>query len=246
MSVTVPCRRLSVASNASGNSSTSHTSHNSRESGHHVPRMSEMDTHLSPAKILGPPEHHTRSCSFRNRPRPKALEIVTDRPRRNSMPSPSRNLLSVSYDNLHDSRGENGEGGLRRVRSFKTTSKGLVNRGDSFKKKSTNSLISTGSTVISENGQSHPKDQEQRERAPSSASNESGTALSVESTNAPSYYRVVMLGSSCSTTKYFFKLRFECKSERIFELLPESSCIHVLFTPEVRKSKGSYFSVYLT
>lgn len=47
-------------------------------------------------------------------------------------PGSSPDLLSVSYEDV--SRGKP-DANLRRVRSFKTTSKGVVNRGDSFRKK---------------------------------------------------------------------------------------------------------------
>lgn len=47
-------------------------------------------------------------------------------------PGSSPDLLSVSYEDI--SRGKP-DANLRRVRSFKTTSKGVVNRGDSFRKK---------------------------------------------------------------------------------------------------------------
>ncbi|KAK3085619.1 hypothetical protein FSP39_006166 [Pinctada imbricata] len=69
-------------------------------------------------------EPASRSNSFKNRPRPKGIQNVLDAPpRRNSMPDTSGNFLSVEQD---------GEP-LRRVRSFKMTSKGIVNRGDSFR-----------------------------------------------------------------------------------------------------------------
>ncbi|WAR11903.1 RIT2-like protein [Mya arenaria] len=98
---------------------------------------------------LNPTTHHGRSSSFRNRPRPKLLNVDVDRPRRSSLPSIARNFLSVSFDDIHK---EEEPSDQRRVRSFKTTSKGgIVNRGDSFKR-SSNSIHSTGSAMHSEHG----------------------------------------------------------------------------------------------
>lgn len=131
------------------------------------------------------PLAHGRSCSFRNRPRPKLLNVESDRPRRSSLPSPSANLLSV-FDNYHADR-ENSDQSLQRVRSFKTTSKGgIINRGDSFKR-STNSINSQGSIITSENIQ-------QRQRENSIQSKTSSTGDSVGSSGGPTVYKVAMLG----------------------------------------------------
>lgn len=56
--------------------------------------------------------------------------------RRSSLPLPSStpNLHKTSHDDVRDRLGEK-EAAVRRVRSFKTTTKGIVNRGDSFRKK---------------------------------------------------------------------------------------------------------------
>ncbi|BFZ13565.1 hypothetical protein BsWGS_16604 [Bradybaena similaris] len=94
---------------------------------HSVPRLDAP--HSAP---------HSRSSSFRNRPRPK-LQVnirAPQRPRTNSLPN--------AYLPLPDALCVADTGGLQRVRSFKTTSKGLVNHGDAFKK-SNNSLLSAGS-----------------------------------------------------------------------------------------------------
>lgn len=83
---------------------------------------------------------HTRSRSFKNRPRPREHDDIQSRQRRNSMPSStSRHArLSSSFNNLCNSSGSDVtdyQDSVRRVRSFKTTSKGVVNRGDSYKRK---------------------------------------------------------------------------------------------------------------
>ena len=53
-------------------------------------------------------------------------------PQSGGPPGSSPDLLSVSFEDVSRSRPDPN---LRRVRSFKTTSKGVVNRGDSFRKK---------------------------------------------------------------------------------------------------------------
>lgn len=55
--------------------------------------------------------------------------------RRNSLPLPSStpNLHKISQEDVQENRER--EHGVRRVRSFRTTTKGLVNRGDSFRKR---------------------------------------------------------------------------------------------------------------
>ncbi|XP_059156716.1 GTP-binding protein REM 1-like [Physella acuta] len=91
-------------------------------------------------------------------------------PRRCSMPNVVENFLTVPDESAR----------LRRVRSFKTTSKGaVVNRGDSFKKKSTHSLMSTGSAITD------ARPQQLHHRAYTS-----GVA------STPTYYRVIMMGAA--------------------------------------------------
>lgn len=130
---------------------------------------------------------HSRSSSFKNRPRPKLnLDIqLAQRPRTNSLPN--------AYLPLPDQLLVPDKGGIQRVRSFKTTSKGLINHGDSFKK-STNSLMSAGSaSSITEAGT-------KLVRRPSCVSDDSGPADSEDShvnvlTSNLSLYRVLMMGS---------------------------------------------------
>ncbi|WAR11904.1 LOW QUALITY PROTEIN: hypothetical protein MAR_026084 [Mya arenaria] len=95
--------------------------------------------------------NNTPWISFRNRPRPKYLNVGVGRPRRSSLPSTSGNFLSESFDDIHNQK-ESDQQPLRRVRSFKITSKGgIVNRGDSFKR-SSNSINSIQSAIHSEHG----------------------------------------------------------------------------------------------
>ncbi|KAH3714665.1 GTP-binding protein REM 1-like [Dreissena polymorpha] len=152
-------------------------------------RESEMDaqTHLQPSV-------HGRSVSFRNRPRPKLLNVDVCRPRRSSLPSPSANFLSVSYDNIPVQKESTSEQQpLRRVRSFKTTSKGgIVNRGDSFKR-SANSINSNGSVIPCEQGANNALSQS-RQRIDSTHSKDSGTAVSNCSSLEPDVFKVAILG----------------------------------------------------
>ena len=135
---------------------------------------------------------HFRSSSFRNRPRPKFLNVEIPRPRRSSLPSPSRHFLSVSFEDVN--RPKEPEP-LQRVRSFKTTKKGgIINRGDSFKRSRT-SITSTGSNRsnrTNDTGHSVPL---VRQRQGSSASRDSGTVASTSSSSeTPSVYSVAVLG----------------------------------------------------
>ncbi|KAL3860186.1 hypothetical protein ACJMK2_010344 [Sinanodonta woodiana] len=138
----------------------------------------------------------SRTSSFKNHPRPKLLDVEIDVTRRRSLPSPtsSSNLLSVSFDNTESVlvNEENGKP-LRRVRSFKTTSKGIINRGDSFKK-STNSISSTGSAYIPDTISVEQRCSKSRSRINSAESKDSGTAVSTSS-SCPAQYRIVIIGA---------------------------------------------------
>ncbi|WAR11868.1 GEM-like protein [Mya arenaria] len=152
---------------------------------------SEQGSHSS--SILTPTAHHGRSSSFRSRPRPKLLNVDGDRPRRSSLPSPSANLLSVSFGNIPKHKETSDEQPLQRVRSFKTTSKGgIVNRGDSFKR-SSNSINSTGSAMYSEHGGARSHNNS-RQRINSTQSRDSDTADSTGSSMDTVIHKVAMLG----------------------------------------------------
>lgn len=146
--------------------------------------------HLSPDGSSS----HTRSRSFRARSRSKEPDVHAARPRRNSMPSNKcRNLLSVSFQDLQNKHEETGKDSLRRVRSFKTTSKGgVVNRGDSFKRKKQNEVMYSGCTVTVDAAEEFGLSQ--RTRLSSDNSSESGTGGSSQATSADCF-RVVILGA---------------------------------------------------
>jgi hypothetical protein len=101
--------------------------------------------------------------------------------RRNSMPNVN-NLLLVPGSDASGSDVNSREVRIRRVRSFKTTSKGaIVNRGDSFKKKSTHSLMSTGSTVTD---------------ARASGANAGAAGGDYGGSSGPGYFRVNIMGAA--------------------------------------------------
>lgn len=120
----------------------------------------------------------------------RADEAASMGPRRNSMPSVAESFLRVpSSDDVKDSNR------MRRVRSFKTTSKGVVvNRGDSFKKKSTHSLMSTGSAITDSRPQQANNNQHQ-------ANVMNNNIFAPEPPPIPTYYRVIMMGAAgCGKT----------------------------------------------
>jgi len=128
----------------------------------------------------------SRSCSFKNKPRSRGLRLQIEEPRRNSVPITSSNTLSVSYTDIRTANGAL----LQRVRSFKTTSKGIENRGDSFRRRSNGSIASTGSAKIME----HFSECNKRCRIPSDTSDDSATTCSCASSTSPAYYKVLVLG----------------------------------------------------
>lgn len=102
--------------------------------------------------------------------------------RRHSMP-PSPFRLSLSSNDVRNSEA------LRRVRSFKTTSKGVVNSGDVFRKKGSVCLnVSSGLAVTSSDIDLATA--KSRVRLPSNTSQGSSYA----SSGAPSYFRVLVMG----------------------------------------------------
>ncbi|XP_070192348.1 GTP-binding protein REM 1-like [Littorina saxatilis] len=154
---------------------------------------------------------HSRSSSFKNRPRPKlSLDIAAaQRPRTNSLPTSQLFLSLPNPDWMPPPEPE--KAGLCRVRSFKTTSKGIVNHGDSFKR-STHSLVSNGSFgSIDHLGQVHPGggsstkvSSSKKARSRSIHSEDSAAApappkaAEVRVTPASAYYKVLMMGSTGS------------------------------------------------
>ncbi|XP_050396858.1 GTP-binding protein RAD [Patella vulgata] len=162
-------RRPSASSQTSGNSAGSIASENALP----VPFGNQLLIASAP---------HSRASSFR-KPRPPSneLEVIVPAFRRNSVPNCAVNLLNVP-DQEEDVKGSGGR--LQRVRSFKTTSKGVVNRGDSFKKKSSRSLR------LMTTGVDH-RDQRGRYLAP-----EQEGSIHSHNSNAPSYYSVIVLGGA--------------------------------------------------
>ncbi|XP_048244689.1 GTP-binding protein RAD-like [Haliotis rufescens] len=161
-------RRASMAS--SGTSSASlHSKDSTSPTGH-------RDTLLGAGSAP-----HSRSCSFRNRQKPssKELEVQPAMVRRNSMPLVKPNLLEVPDQGAGDQSPGKGTK-LTRVRSFKTTSKGVINRGDSFKKKSTHSLMSTGAVGDGNRNRTHS----------------GGRGQDPQVGNAGGYYKVITLGGT--------------------------------------------------
>lgn len=127
--------------------------------------------------------HHHRSRSVKGRQSLRDTtedSFVYERKRRNSMPTACKPTLSSSYNDLLKEK-ENEES-LRRVRSFKTTSKGaLVNRGDSFKRKTQKERLLINSSTREDN-------------INGGGNNNKVTVTLTDKSFGPCLYRVVMLG----------------------------------------------------
>ncbi|KAL4235220.1 meiosis-specific cyclin Rem1 [Mactra antiquata] len=112
-----------------------------------------FEQHFLAAQLSGPPlltpspDGKIRSSSFRN-DKPKPQVTKRNQPLSSSGNCSSSPNLLFPKDDIHvgahrlDAR----DVPLRRVRSFKTTTKGVVNRGDSFRKRSSNRNVASGST----------------------------------------------------------------------------------------------------
>ncbi|XP_033754893.1 GTP-binding protein REM 1-like [Pecten maximus] len=131
---------------------------------------------------------NSRSTSFKNRPRPRGLRFQVAEPRRNSLPVGSDDVLSqcLSYSDIRDS-----DETIERVRSFKMTSKGIENRGDSFRRRSNGSIASAGSTKMADQSCD-----QKRQRIPSDTSDGSMTGCSCASSSSTGYYRVLVIGDA--------------------------------------------------
>lgn len=135
---------------------------------------------------------------YNNNTKDSGLDDVSLGQRRSSMPNVAENFLSVPHHH-----GAYAESKLRRVRSFKTTSKGVVvNRGDSFKKKSTHSLMSTGSAITEATRQLQQQQQQQQlflhqQQQHQQHLLDSNSPYVVDvPPPIPTYYRVIMMGSA--------------------------------------------------
>ncbi|XP_052817416.1 GTP-binding protein RAD-like [Mya arenaria] len=107
--------------------------------------------------------------------------------RRHSMP-PSPFRLSLSSNDVRNPEV------LRRVRSFKTTSKGVVNKGDIYRKRGSVGLNVTSGLTVTSSDIDLTASTRDRSRLPSVTS-QASSANSFASSGAPSYYRVLVLGS---------------------------------------------------
>lgn len=149
-----------------------------------------FEQHFLAAAALTPPEKPVRASSFRD---DKAKPVVKKRRDSDGNYSSSPNLL-FPKDDLQVDAGQGGDAPLRRVRSFKTSSKGaILNRGDSFRKKSSNRNLASGSTV--EKGQETPRLETGGVSAPDlQVSHHRDASL-------PSYFKVQILGAlGCGKT----------------------------------------------
>ena len=148
-----------------------------------------FEKHFLAAAALHPPDKPVRASSFRE---DKAKPVVKKRRDSDGNYSSSPNLL-FPKDDLQVDGGHTGDAPLRRVRSFKTTSKGgILNRGDSFRKKSSNRNLATGSTV--EKGHESPRMETGGVSAPD-------LQVSTHRDALPSYFKVQILGSlGCGKT----------------------------------------------
>jgi len=166
-----------------------------------------FEQHFLAASLAAPrhnqsPDGKIRSSSFRNdKPKPTvnirrdSADLATS-----SNYSSSPNLLFPKDGHAHQRSPSphpprEGDAPLRRVRSFKTTSKGgLVNRGDSFRKKNSSRNLAAGSL----NGHGS-----QNLAAAHSAVQHSHTDIEVTPTEEPtaSYFKVQLIGApGCGKT----------------------------------------------
>ena len=158
-----------------------------------------FEQHFLAASLAAPTPHHgrdgqVRSSSFRNdKPKPNVIKRESADMTSSGSYSSSPNLLFPKDDMAYNTRThEHRDAPLRRVRSFKTTSKGgVVNRGDSFRKKSSSRNIASGST----NGHDSPS-------LAHTASHHSGFTAPVKADEpASSYYKVQLIGApGCGKT----------------------------------------------
>ncbi|GFO27077.1 GTP-binding protein rad [Plakobranchus ocellatus] len=153
--------------------------------GERIPSDDEDYFRARPPRLDAPHSTpHSRSNSFKNRPRPKLILDIkaAQRPRTNSLP----NAYLPLPDPFYLPRGD----GIKRVRSFKTTSKGLINHGDSFKM-STNSLMSSGSaaSLNDTSGNRSPR------RTSCPASHDGSVEDTSSLTSQLDLYRVLLMGA---------------------------------------------------
>ena len=149
-----------------------------------------------------PESGHRRSHSCRSRrSRSPRSETQPDsiRPRTSSLPSKKEEEPCVlKVPEPEEDKSELPEG-IYRVRSFQTTSKGIVNRGDSFKRCSRSSRRSAHGSITSHASGSDRASVETESSGEKDGLRESALSLPVfdESPSSPSpAYRVLVMGSS--------------------------------------------------
>lgn len=153
-----------------------------------------FEKHFLAAALAPAPEPVGRSSSFRNdKPKPIVVKRDPELVSAGSFSS-SPNLLFPKDDLHYDNRlNENrSDAPLRRVRSFKTSSKGgVINRGDSFRKKHSSRNLASGST----NGRDSPR------LAAASSQQLVIEPMQQAETQQSSYFRVQVMGApGCGKT----------------------------------------------
>ncbi|XP_067650897.1 ras-related protein Ral-A-like [Haliotis asinina] len=136
-----------------------------------------------------PPEPHSRCQSFKH----KSRSLIRHCRNRSLRQASKTYTVPCSSPGISAS---DDESRLCRVRSFKTTSKGIVNRGDSVKRRSTSSLLSGGSFLDEKPRQSSTSSDVSDISEVSSLS--TCTTVSIGSSIVTSYYKIALLGASGS------------------------------------------------
>lgn len=157
--------------------------------------------HLHVEAVAVPLPHPISALSVTPRPKPRSrsrsmkkpnkhhlddLQLEEMRPRTCSLPNKNGYQrpqflsppISAHFENQDDSD-------WYRLRNFVTTSKGIINRGDSYKSRSSNSIVSSGSSI---------SEVHQLSRA-SSFMSQGSTNNSVASSVCAPPYRVLVVGS---------------------------------------------------
>jgi Rad/Gem-related GTP binding protein 1 len=147
--------------------------------------------------------HHNRSLSCRSRAprRPRDLELKSlVRRRTYSMPTKNRYRKPSSesgcdstQSSRHSSQGDDDDD-LVRVRTFSTSARGIINRGDSFKRRS-GVLQPPSMESVQLQQQATGEEDVQRERTWSNTSQGSSAGSAASSCGTPPVHRVVVMGA---------------------------------------------------
>ncbi|XP_071173900.1 ras-related protein Ral-B-like [Mytilus edulis] len=177
--------------------------------GEHVCKVSNNNLDISPRQ-------RTRSTSMK-KPKNKTFEnfeMEEIRPRTSSLPTKNnyrrpliKNLRTNYEDQDHD---------LYRLRAFDVTSKGIVNRGDSIKSRSTNSIVSS-------EGDGNVLSIESSSCSQNSLANSDGSIHKIQP------YRIVILGAigvgkstiaqQFLTSEYLFDTSVDSEQEKMVSVL---------------------------